>query len=156
VEVKEQIERVAKAFREGKISNEQAMRIFQKVAQSPLMPTIVVIGVDKGYLDKSGLSAEEKTQGRLSLERFARGAFDNKIDEKGMDAVMTHVADREGDHWELRRRVSDEDLRAALAEAKKQADEAGIDEAPPKVDPSDEIKRIVDENLNGQPAEDSK
>lgn len=156
VEVREQVDRVAKAFREGKISNEQAVRIFQKVTESPLMPMVVVIGIDKGYLDRSGLSAEEKAQGRLSLERFARGAFDGKINEKGIDAVMTHVADRKNDHWELRKRVSDEDLRAALIEAKARADEAGVDEAPPKIDPSDEIKRIIDESLNRQPAEDPK
>jgi hypothetical protein len=74
-----------------------------------------------------------------------------------MDSVMMHVADRkDDDHWELRQRVSDEDLRAALAEAKARADEAGVDEAPPKVDPSDEIKRIIDESLNEKVEEDSK
>jgi hypothetical protein len=148
---------VAKAFREGKISNEQATRIIQKVMQSPLMPMIIVIGVDKGYLDKSGLSAEEKTQGRLSLQRFARGVFDGKINEKGVDSVMMHVADRkDGNRWELRQRVSDEDLRSALTEAKARADEAGVDEAPPKVDPSAEIKRIIDESLDEKVEEDSK
>jgi hypothetical protein len=148
VEVKEQVERVANAFRQGQISNEQAARIIRQVVESPLMPMIVVMAVDKHYFDRSGLSDEEKKQGRVTLQRFARGVFDKKIDEKGIDSVMMHVADRQGQgNWELREHVSDQDLRAALAAAKARADEAGIGEAPQNVDPSDEIKRIIDESL---------
>ena len=58
------------------------------------MPTLIVVAVDKQYFDRSGLSNDEKVEGRLTLKRFARGVFDKKIDEKGVDAVMTHVADR--------------------------------------------------------------
>src|SRR5690349_18804437 len=65
VEVKEQVDRVAKAFRSGQISNEQAGRIFKKIMESPLMPMIGVMVVDKQYLEKSGLTAEEKAEGRL-------------------------------------------------------------------------------------------
>jgi hypothetical protein len=149
VEVKEQVERVTKGFREGQITNEQASRIFQKIVQSPLMPMFVVMAVDKQYFDRSGLSDAEKKQGRVTLQRFARGVFDKKIDDKGTDSVMMHVADRKSDNnWQLRQHVSDQDLRAALAEAKARADEAGIGEEPKNVDPSDEIKRIIDESLN--------
>jgi hypothetical protein len=157
IEVKEQVERVTKGFGNGQISNEQAAHIFQKIIESPLMPMVVVTAVDKHYFDRSGLSEDEKRQGRVTLQRFARGVFDKKIDEKGIDSVMSHVAERKGEgDWELRRHVSDEDLRAALTEAKTRADEAKIDEAPPKVDPSDEIKRIIDESLNGKVEQDSK
>ena len=157
VEVKEQVDRVAKAFRAGQISNEQAGRIFKKIMESPLMPMIGVMVVDKQYLEKSGLKDEEKAEGRLSLARFIRGVFDKKIDEKAVDSMMSHISDRQGDNnWKFRQHVSDADLRAAIAEAKARADEAGIGEAPQNIDPSDEIKRIIDESLKEQPAEDSK
>ncbi len=120
----------------------------QKLFQSPLMPSLVVTVVDKQYFDRSGLSDEEKTQGRQSLNRFARGAIDGKIDEKSIDAVMAHVADRKADgKWQFRPQVSDQDLRAALSDAKSRADAAGIPAAPPNFDPSDEVKRIIDEAL---------
>lgn len=148
VDVKMQVERVAKAFGEGRISNEQAKAIFEKLVKSPLMPSFVVMAVDKHYFDRSKLSDEEKAAGRQSLKRFTRGIIDEKIDEKGIDAVMAHIADRKPDNqWELRSTVTDEELRAALSEAKKQADAANIAEVPPDVDPSDEVKRIVDESL---------
>ena len=148
LEVKEQVDRVAKAFGEGQISNEQAMAILEKLGKSPLMPSIVVMGVDRQYLDRSKLSDEEKAEGRTALKRFARGMFDGKIKQKGIDSVMAHVADRQPDgQWELRETVSDEELRAALSEAKAQADAADIPPVPEDIDPSDEVKRIIDESL---------
>jgi hypothetical protein len=147
-EVKAQVERVKTAFAAGQISNEQASAIVKKLIQSPLMPSFVVMAVDRHYFDRSKLSDEEKAAGRQSLKRFTRGIIDEKIDEKGIDAVMAHIADRKPDgQWELRSTVSDDELRAALTEAKKQADAAGIPEAPQDVDPSDEVKRIIDESL---------
>ena len=148
-EVNEQVERVAKAFRDGKISNEQASAIVDRVLESPLMPSLVVMTVERSYFDHSTLSDEEKVEGRQTLERFARGVLDDKIDDDGFDAVIAHVADRkEGGGWDLRSNVSDDDLRAALSEAKSQADEAGVQQEPESIDPSDEVKRIIDEALN--------
>jgi hypothetical protein len=151
VQVKEQVERVAKAFREGQISNEQASAIVKKLIESPLMPSFVVMAVERNYFDHSKLSDEEKAEGRKSLKRFARGIFDDKIKEKGIDKVLEHVADRKpGGQWQLRTTVSDDELRAALSEAKAQADAADIPAEPENIDPSDEVKRIIDEALNKQ------
>jgi len=147
-EIKVQVERVGNAFRDGSITVEQAGRIMQKVMESPLMPSLVVGVVDKQYLARSGLSDQEKADGRKTLQRFTRGLIDDKIDQKAIDAVMGHIATRKEDgNWELRKNVSDEDLRAALAEAKARADEAHIPEEPPAFDPSDEFKKIIDEAM---------
>jgi hypothetical protein len=148
VEVKQQADRVDKAFRDGRISMQQAGTIVQKVMQSPLMPILVVGAVDKHYFERSGLSEDEKSQGRVTLKRFARGVIDKKIDEKGIDKVMSHVADRQSNgSWQLRQHVSDEELRAALAAAKADADDAGIAAQPENIDPSDELKKIIDESM---------
>jgi hypothetical protein len=157
VEVKVQVERVAKAFRDGQISNEQASAIVKKLMESPLMPSFVVMAVERKYFDRSKLSDEEKAEGRQALKRFARGVFDDKIKDKGIDSVMAHVADRRPNgQWELRQAVSDEELRAALSEAKAQADAADIPPAPENIDPSDEVKRIIDESLNEERVEVAK
>jgi hypothetical protein len=149
-EVKAQADRIAQALRAGQISAQQAGEIIQKVFESPLMPTIIVGAIDQHYLQRSGLNDQEKTEGKQTLKRFARGAIDKKINQQGIDAVMTHVADRQPNgEWRLRQQVSDQDLRAALTEAKKQADDAGVPAEPEAVDPSDELKRIIDESLPG-------
>src|SRR6476659_3018871 len=62
VEVKVQVERVAKAFRDGQISNEQASAIIKKLIESPLMPSFVVMAVERNYFDHSKLSDDEKAE----------------------------------------------------------------------------------------------
>ncbi len=148
IEVKEQVDRIKKAFGDGQISMKQAGEIIQKLMESPLMPTLVVAAVDKQYFNRSGLSNDEKVEGRVTLKRFARGVVDKKIDEKGVDAVMAHVADRQSNgSWQLRQQVSDADLKAALAEAKAKADKAGVAAQPEEIDPSDELKKIIDQYM---------
>jgi len=151
-QLKTEVQRVTDAFRKGQISLEQLVKILESLSKSPLMALIIVSSVEIHYLDKSGLSADEKTDAKRTLQRYVRAVADGKIDQQGADAVMIHIADRKPDgRWEMRQTVSDQDLRAALAEAKKRADEVGIPDEPPVFDPSDELKRILDEALP-QPA----
>lgn len=148
VEVKAQVDRVTGGFKNGTVSFEQVGLILQKVTKSPLMPALAAAVVDKQYFEKSGLSAEEKAEGRIAMQRFARGMIDEKIAQAGIDAVMAHVATREpNNQWKMKPQVTDADLRAAITEAKDQADKAGIAETPEAVDPSDEIKKIIDESM---------
>ena len=149
LKLKTQVDRVAKAFADGRITMERAAAIMDKLAHSPLMPSLVVAAVDTTYFNRSGLSNEEKVAGRLALERFAQGVMNGKIGQDGVDAVLSHVADRHGENqWQFRQNVSDQELRAAIDEAKSRADKAEIPVALEKFNPSEEVKRIVDEALN--------
>lgn len=151
-EVKAEAKRAIDAFRDGQMTLEQLGKIVEGITQSPLLTLFVVTAIEKQYLDQSGLTDEEKADGRRSLQRFVRGAADKKIEQKGIDAVMAHIADRQPDgSWQIRQKVSDKDLRAALKEAKAQADAAGIPEEPEEFDPSDELRKIIDESM-GVPA----
>ncbi len=144
-EIRVHVERLSKAFRDGRISADQLGRIFEKLAKSPLMAIILMPAVEKQYFDKSGLSEEEKAAGKLSLQRFWRGLMDGKIKPESVDLVMAHIADRKPDgSWRLRQRVSDEDLKAALAEAKSLADQGGVPEEAEDFDPSDEFQKAID------------
>jgi lipopolysaccharide export LptBFGC system permease protein LptF len=153
-EINSQVERVADAFRDGDLSIEQVGVIIGKVAESPILPAIVVFTADEKYLNQSGLSDEEKAQGRISLQRFVRGAMDEKIDQDSVDVALAHIADRQEDGtWKLRDQVTDEQLSSFLATAKTEADEANIPEESRPFDPSDEIKRLIDEAM-AQPVDE--
>ncbi len=151
-EVREQVDRLAEGFRTGDIDGEQLFSIFEQLVESPLFSSMLVTAVERGYLDESGLTDEEKAEGRVTLRRFIRGMVDEKIDESGFDQVMGHIADKRPDGgWEMRPKATDEELRSLLATAKKLADEAEVAAEPEEVDPSDELKRIIDAALLGAP-----
>jgi hypothetical protein len=152
-EIELEVNRVAEAFRDGEISVEQVGQIIERLSQSPLMGSIIVTAADVKYINQSGLTEEEKDQGRNSLRRFVRGVVDGKIGESEVEATLAHIADRQqGGGWQLRDRVTDDELRAFLNTAKSQADAANIPADPEAFDPSAEVKRLIDESLN-EPAE---
>lgn len=156
-ELKVQLERVTEAFREGRLSLRQVGEIFERLAQSPLMTSLMATAAERQYFANSGLSEEEQAEGRRNIQRFVRGIIDDKIDEAQMDAVLMHIADRQGDgEWRLRQKVSDEDLRKFIAAAGEAADVAEVPPELPAIDPSDEVKKIIDEVMfpGGEGAEE--
>lgn len=150
-EIMVQVDRVAQAFRENRISVDQGERLAGILTQTPVLSLIELSMIEHHYFAKSGLSAEEKSAGRQTLQRFIRGALDDQIGPAGVNATMVHVAYRHDpgpDHqWTLRDKLTDDELRAFFAEAKQQADAAKIPDQPADVDPSEEIKKIVDATL---------
>jgi hypothetical protein len=146
-----EIDRVATAFSEGDLSGEQVVEIMNMIMQSPLAGAIAVAVADAQYFEVSGLSEDEKAAGRVTLQRFTLGAIDGRIPEAKRDDVLALVGDKDRrGNWQLRDRVSDEELRAFLAKAQSEADAAGIEAQPPAVDLSDELKRIVDAAMANQ------
>ncbi|MEM6656170.1 MAG: hypothetical protein AAF596_10225 [Planctomycetota bacterium] len=147
-EVMVEVQRVADAFGSGELTLEESGAMLQELATSPVMSTFVLLAIERGYLDDSGLSDEEKTAGGLALKRFARGFISEQIDGGAIDELMQHVADRDEEgNWQLRETVADDDLRALIETAKAKADEAGVPDEVEPIDPSDEIKKVVDKAL---------
>jgi hypothetical protein len=154
-EIEIQVNRVGNAVRDGSLSMERLGTIVEQLMDSPILSTIVVSTAENMYLEPSGLSDEEKAEARITLQRFVRGAIDGTIDQTSVDSALDHIADRqEGGGWQLRDRVTDAELRGFLAVAKARADEANVPDEPEEFDPSDEIKRIIDEAMGGQAAEE--
>ena len=148
-EIMEQFNRIAGAFREGELSGEQLALVIEQVAESPLLPSIVVQGINRKYFANSGLTEEEKEAGRTALNRFVRGMIDEKISEDSFEQAMSKIAVKQADEqWEFKDSVTDEELRELIQFLKEKADAAEIPEVIDEVDPSDEMKRIIDSALD--------
>lgn len=147
-EINVQIDRVAEAFRGGQLDGVAMERLMRNLVESPLMTMIAASAIDRKYIAASGLDDAEKAAAQVTLQRYLRGALDDKFTQQEIDAAMQPVADQTGPgQWELRERVTDDELRQFLKTANEQADAAEIPEEIEAVDPSDEFKRIVDEAL---------
>ena len=148
-QIQEQVERVLTAFEEGTLTGDQVEMLVDELVQSPLPGAVIAFSIEKQYFDRSDLSDEEKDAGRTTLRRCVRGYSDGDLTEEDVDAVLGHLGTKDPDgKWEFRDDVTDEELRKFLAEATERADTAGVAETVEEVDPSDEIKRIVDSILN--------
>ncbi|BBO32990.1 hypothetical protein [Lacipirellula parvula] len=143
-----QIDRLATAAKDGKVSGDQIESFFTELVESPLLTTLVMSVIDKKYITPSGLSDEEKAEARVTIQRFMRGSIDKKITQAQMNKAMEPVStkDKNG-NVQLKNQVTDDELRAFLTNAKADADAAGVPAEVPEVDPSDEFKRLVDKTL---------
>lgn len=148
-DIKHQVGRVTEAFRSGRMSTEQLAGLVERISKSPLMTSIVASAVNVNYIARSNLSDEEKREAGQTVRRFLRGVVTQRIDEPSADVAMMYVAVRDSTgSWKLKERISDHELREFLSAAKTAADKARISDEAEDFDPSDELKRIVDEALD--------
>ena len=151
-EVIRQIDRVAEEYRSGRMTLEELLGVVEDISESPLIGLIMAYAAAESYVEPSGLNDDEKKDAKLAFQRFARGVFEDEIDtqekQEEIDKMLDYVStkDFQGNR-QFKNQVSDEDLRALVAECKRMADEADVPDEPFDLDVGAEVKRIVDEAL---------
>jgi hypothetical protein len=149
-----QINRIAEQYKAGNITPEQLGRIMEELAESPLMALMIVYAAMEKYVEPSGLSPQEKSEAKLTMQRLARGVFEERIDPDLLDPALDHLSTEKPDgNREFKDRVSDEELRAFLSESKQLADDADIPVEPFEVDIGAQFKHVVDKALQAPPEE---
>lgn len=155
--IEQEITTLMQEFRDKKVSLEQLVKVAEEVSRSPMLPAASVLAMQASYLDKSGLSAEEKDAGSGQVARFAWGMYGKTIPDTKLDDVLKPIATRDIGGGNLRFRevkdVTDEDLRTLFANAKAEADAAGVPDPAPRVNVAEEFSKAVDRALGRESAE---
>jgi DNA-directed RNA polymerase subunit RPC12/RpoP len=142
------IDRVARAYKEGRISTDQVMRIFRNVAESPLFPVAMVVAADRQYVQPSGLGAEEKHRASRDLQRLARGVAERSIPHGDLEGILDLVSSRRpGGGRHIRQKLSDAEVRALATRVKEVADRAGVPDEPYEIDCVAEFGKAIDREM---------
>jgi hypothetical protein len=143
-----QVDRVVAAYKDGEIDEKDLEKILKEIQSSPLIPLAVVYGMEKQYLDKSGLTDEEKADAKKQLQRLIRGAMEKKIADSDVEKLMAPLQ-QTGPNGEqqMKQTLTDEEIKTFVAGAKKLADDAMVPDEEFQVDIGEEVKRIVDAGL---------
>ncbi|PQO25458.1 hypothetical protein C5Y96_24255 [Blastopirellula marina] len=149
--MKEQVSRVAQGYRDGDISMEQLGSVAEHILESPAFTAVPVEIARSKYIEPSGLTDEEKAEAKKQLQRVAHGAFEKKISEDELKALLDgRIADEQPDgNLQFRDDVPDEDLRDLTAAAKALADEKEVADQNFEIDLAAELKKAVDKALLG-------
>lgn len=154
-------------FKDKEIGFEELALIAESIAESPLLGAAIVGGVDAMYFKESGLSEEEKAEGRVQLARYAQGLREKSIDPDTLDSVLKSVSTSTPDSNDIQinvpeklniilrsaDEVSDDDLREVIAQARAKSDEAGIGEVPEEIDISDTLGVAIANALGEDPSD---
>lgn len=137
-------------FKNGKITGEQLGKVMEAIVEGPLLPLGSVAVIEKGYIQNSALMPEEKTAASRTLERFARGIAEKKIDLAALKAVLSPISEpTTGNNIRLKPadKVTPEALRSLLADAKKRADDAKIPDEPYNINVADALDQAINQAL---------
>lgn len=146
--IRKRIDGLADDFKSGRLSPEQAKRVLEQIAQSPLFPIALVMAADQKYVTPSGLTEEEKTDARRTLQRLARGAFEKKISESDLQQVMDLLMQPQPDgSKQVKQTLTDAELQAFLERAQEKADAASVPDEPFDVNIADELEEAIDRAL---------
>jgi hypothetical protein len=156
-EVITQIDRVVDAFAEKKISQAELQQIGEELQKSPVFVVIGAWGLEKIFIEPSGLSDDEKQAAKRTLSRAMRGVMEKKISEQQFTGALpqTDQAGALGKPPRPRpgnRQVTDAEVRKMIADLKQLADDAGIPDEEIAIDIGDEVKKVVDKALEGKGA----
>ncbi|QDU26415.1 hypothetical protein ETAA8_14930 [Anatilimnocola aggregata] len=144
-----QIDRVVDEYKKGKINEKDLENIFAEIQNSPLLAVTVVYFIEKQYLDRSGLTAEEKENAKLQLQRVIRGRLEKKIEQSDIDALLAPLMQMQPDGTQkVKEQLTDDEIKKLIADSQKLADDAQVPNEKFEVDIGDEVKRIVDQGLS--------
>ena len=91
-----QVDRVTLAYKAGTISDDQLGTIMEKLGESALLPLGMVYAFEDKHITPSDMTADEKQAAKRSLQRFARGVFEETIDPWAVQEVFALVSTTDG------------------------------------------------------------
>ncbi len=147
-----EIDRVVEQFKDGQIDSVGLRRIFEELSQSPLMGTLILVGIEKKYLDQSGLNGDERAAARQTLQRLLRGIYQHQIDLRDLRPALAPICTTDPNGEEkLKERITDEELRTFLDACRATVDQAGVPDEPFTIKLSDEFRKAIDRALGPRP-----
>lgn len=128
------------AFRNKQITLEELGTIFENLEQSNAFGLGLVMEFEGGSIDGSGLTAEEKTDAKLQLNRVAQGLASDQISGSEARQVLGPVMA----NGEVNDGSTDEQVRSVVANAKAAADKVGIPAERDEIDLSEEFREYIE------------
>ena len=151
-QIDNRIQQLGEDFEQGDLSLEDLGNIAKTAAQGPLAPATATLWFTEQYINKSNLSADEKSAAIMTTRRFGRGILSESIPSETQEKVRVRIAEtnRQGETT-FKSRLSDAELKSMLKEMADAADAAGIEKNVPEINFADEFDRAVDEALGKTP-----
>ncbi len=131
-EIMKPVRQLAKEIKAGDVSMEQMGAIMEELSAGALPGMIMAKTIEIKYVAPSGLTAEEKTEAKRTLSRYSQASAKGvAAGDPETDAlhklIMVETTDSVGDQTtRMKAKLSDTEVRQALALMKSSADRAKI------------------------------
>lgn len=152
-EILAHVEQLGTDFKDKKVSMEDLGRVLQEIQEGPIIPVGGVMYFEQKYIANSGMSEEEKAAASRTLDRFARGVYEEEIPDEAVDEVLApiKVVGPDGEET-FKESPTQEEINEVLAAMKTKADDANMPDEDFEIDISDELGAAIDRALAEEPA----
>ena len=142
------IEDIGKDFKEEKLSVSDLQKLIKGVVESPIAGAAATIWFTNQYINKSGLSEDEKTEAITTTKRFAYGLLDKTITEQQANEVMDLITAK-GPNGETtyKETLTDPELTEILTKMKDAADGASVPAEVPEINFATEFDKVINKTL---------
>jgi hypothetical protein len=131
-------------FKNNELTTEELAGIMMSFGESNLFPLMFIDAMGDGYINKSGLSEEEKEAGRLSVDRFVRGVAEEKIESRDTGEVLGVVIEQVGENqYRAKDSLTDKEVRSLIEKMNACSDSANIPQEPYVLDVAAEFEKVV-------------
>ena len=137
-------------IREDRISLEQMGKVAEEVFSPEVMVAVFTPVFKSKFIEKSGLSEEEKATGVIDMERFAMGLSEGAIPKEngetflGMVTVKNNKGPGPNKNRVLKETLTDSELRACLKLMSDSANEANVTHKPFTLKPVEVIRKAIE------------
>jgi hypothetical protein len=140
-----EIKQLGDDYKNGKISTEQLAKVAQSISESPLIALAGVQFARQKYIEPSDMTAKEKAEANLAIQRFARGVYEKKIPKEAIDDVARPVGNvnQANGRWEMKDNPTRMEVDQFIANAKARADAAMIPNEPYDLNIAEELKKAI-------------
>lgn len=147
-EVMVHVDQLMADFKSGKVSLKDLSRVAEELQESPVFPVGATMWFEQAYVAPSAMPDDEKEAARRTMDRFARGLYEEKIPVSASDDVLAPMMETTSDgEQQLKEHPTIDDIRGALANMKQRADDANIPDESFEIDISDEVEKAIERAL---------
>lgn len=142
------VDQLREDFVDGRISDDQLKRIGLEIFEGPLLPVGVVLFIEQEHVAKSGLSAQEKADAKVTLQRLARGVIEKTIPLRAIESMFAGISapDEQGKP-QIKKHLTDTEIRDFLTLAQREADKAKVPAEPLEIDLVKELDAAIERGM---------
>lgn len=146
------ISRLTERMKKDDLSLRKFRQLLVDLGNSPLAVYLVLRFLDQHHLAVSGLSEEEKGEGRRTMDRLVRATAEQKITRQQLEQLLQAVpqVDPSTAARQIQPALSDGELRSILDAIRQAVDTAQIPDETYTIDVVGEVERLVEKTL-GEP-----
>lgn len=135
-------------FKEQKLTLNDLEKLIKGVVESPIAGAAASIWFTNQYINKSGLSEDEKTEAVTTTKRFAYGLLDKTITEQQANEVMNLVTEEKANgQTTYKEKLTDKELTEILTKMKDAADGANVPAEVPEINFANEFDKVIEKTL---------